>query len=188
MTRQSDDVCGGDMSTPHNRTSTRHYLLTTSDNRRSVRISARWDQARAPCRSGRSARVSVGPWALGDAVCCRGRVWRACWGDGGRAAACRPETASVSVVILFRHGRSRRLGGARRWGDRTCPAGNAAAGCSGVEFAKAGLDTAYAALVSLPERLPEFLALQLADHALGQRFGGEDHPGRLLIGPEPAGA
>lgn len=50
------------------------------------------------------------------------------------------------------------------------------------------LYTADAPLVSLPVRLPEFLALQLADHALGQRFGGEDHPGRLLVGSEPAGA
>ena len=30
--------CGGDMSTPQKRPSTRHYLLTTSDNRRSGRL------------------------------------------------------------------------------------------------------------------------------------------------------
>jgi hypothetical protein len=34
--------CGGDMSTPQKCPPTRHYLQTTSDNRRSVRPPSRW--------------------------------------------------------------------------------------------------------------------------------------------------
>jgi len=84
-----------DMSTPQKRPSTRRYLLTTSDNRRSARLGDGIRADRWPCRFGRSARSTsliharlCGPGAGRriDPGGCR----LVGWGCGRVGEVCRP--------------------------------------------------------------------------------------------------
>ena len=54
--------CGGDMSTPQKRPPTRHYLQTTSDNRRSVLEQSLWSGPLEARRTGRSVRLPAAWW------------------------------------------------------------------------------------------------------------------------------
>ena len=107
--------CGGDMSTPQKCPPTRHYLQTTSDNRRSGRMSARYRSRHWMYRFGPSALGLASPARRcgqrrpgpKDALC--GVTGRMGWGD----------TFTCTVCIA---GRSR-LTAAPRGSNARVPAG-----------------------------------------------------------------